>query len=57
MFGLGFTELAIIGVLGWFAFRHIIARRFPGFYRALDVIFLSAVGLMLVFGLLARLRH
>jgi len=56
MFGLGFVEIAIIGVLGWLAFRHIIARRYPGVYRALDIVFFTAVGLVLLFGVLARVR-
>ena len=54
MFGLGLFELAIIGGLGYLAFRHIIARRWPGIYRAIDFVFFATVAMVLLFGLLAR---
>ncbi len=56
MFDLGLAEIAIIGVLGWLAFRHVIARLYPGIYRALHIVLLTVVGLLLLFGLLARLH-
>jgi multisubunit Na+/H+ antiporter MnhB subunit len=57
MFGLGFAETGIVLVLGYLAFRHLIARRWPGVYQALNFVFLGTVLLVLLFGLLARLRH
>ena len=54
MFGLGLFELAIIGGLGYLAFRHIIARRWPGIHRAIDFVFFATVAMVLLFGLLAR---
>ncbi|HKJ00543.1 MAG TPA: hypothetical protein VKB51_18885 [bacterium] len=57
MFDLGPIEIVIILVLGWLAFRHIIARRWPGIYRAFNFAFAFAVGMMLLFGLLARIHH
>lgn len=56
MFGLGIFEITIILVLGYLAVRHIIARRYPGFYRAFNIVFLLTVALTLVFGLLTRLH-
>lgn len=54
MFGLGPVELAIVGVLGYLAFRHIIAKRWPNIHRAIDFVFFATVALVLLFGLLAR---
>ena len=54
MFGLGFIEIAIVLGLVYLALRHIIARRYPGFYRAVDIVFYLTVAMVLVFGLLTR---
>jgi hypothetical protein len=56
MLDLGPIEIVIILALGWAAFRHLIARRWPDYYRAFNFVFAFAVGLMLLFGLLARLH-
>jgi hypothetical protein len=56
MLELGPIEMVIILALAWFAFRHVIARRWPDYARAFNVAFFFAVGLMLLFGLLARLH-
>ncbi len=56
MFGLGLIEIAIVFGLGYLAVKHIIARRFPGIYRALNIVFLLAIALMLVFGILTRVH-
>ena len=51
---MGLFEIGIISVLGYLVFRHIIARRYPGVYRALNFAFMIGVLLFLLFGLLAR---
>jgi hypothetical protein len=56
MLGLGPIELGIVAVLGYLACKHLIARRFPGLRRALDIVFLLTVALMLAFGLISRLN-
>jgi len=54
MFGLGIIELAIILVLGYVAFRHWIARRFPGAVRAVRFVLITTAVLLLVFGIITR---
>jgi multisubunit Na+/H+ antiporter MnhB subunit len=54
MFGLGLIEIGIVLVLAYLAFRHLIARRWPGIYRAIDFVFYTTIALALIFGLLAR---
>lgn len=54
MFGLGLIEIAVILGLGYLALRHIVARRYPGIYRAFNIVFYITVALLLVFGLLTR---
>lgn len=54
MFGLGLIEIAVVLGLAYLAVRHIIARRYPGFYRAFNFVFYATVVLLVVFGLLAR---
>lgn len=56
MFGLGLIEIAVVLGLAYLAVRHIIARRYPGFYRALDFVFYATVALLVVFGVLTRLH-
>jgi multisubunit Na+/H+ antiporter MnhB subunit len=56
MFGLGLPEIAIVLGLGYFAFRHLIVRRWPGIRRAVDFVFYGTVALMLAFALLARIH-
>lgn len=56
MFGLGPVELAIVLGLGYWAVRHIVARRWPGLARAVNFVAYATVVGLLVFGLLTRLR-
>lgn len=56
MFDLGPIELLIIAVLAWYAFHHLIARRWPDYHRAINFAFAFAVVMTLLFGLLARLH-
>jgi hypothetical protein len=56
MFDLGPWELLIILVLAWFAFRRVVARRWPDLHRAFNAAFIFAVAMMLLLGLLARLH-
>lgn len=56
MFGLGFSESGIVLVLGYLAFRHFIVRRYPGFYRMLDILLVATVALVLIFGLITHFR-
>ncbi|MCH8077649.1 MAG: hypothetical protein IIC64_17720 [SAR324 cluster bacterium] len=43
-------------VLGYLAFRHFIVRRYPGFYRWLDILLVVTVALVLIFGLITYFR-
>jgi len=54
MFGLGWIEVVIVLVLSFFAFRHLIDRRFPNFYRAINFVFFATAFLMLAFALFTR---
>ncbi|MDH5753148.1 MAG: hypothetical protein OEZ59_12125 [Deltaproteobacteria bacterium] len=54
MFGLGLLEAVIILVVGYYAFRHIVQKRYPNFNKAFDFIFIAAILFMLLFGWLAR---
>ena len=54
MFGLGWMELVVIFVLVFFAFRHLIDRRYPNFYRAFNFIFFATAFLMLAFSVFTR---
>ena len=56
MFALGPIETLIVIVLVYLAFKHIIARRFPGIFRAFNFIFFTAAALMLLFGVLTHYR-
>ncbi len=56
MFGLGFIEIGIVLGLGYFAFKHIIVRFYPGFNRAFDFVFYTAMALMVLFGVISQLR-
>lgn len=56
MFGLGFSETGIVLVLGYLAFRHFIIRRYPSFYRMLDMVLVVTVALVLIFGLIGYFR-
>jgi len=56
MFGLGFSESGIVLALGYLAFRHFFVRRYPGFYRVLDIVLVATVALVLIFGLIAHFR-
>ena len=55
MFGLGFIELVVIFILVYFGFRHIILRRFPKFYRAVNFIFYTTAFFMLAFAVYTRM--
>ena len=54
MFGLGWVEVVIVLVLAFFAFRHLIDRRYPKFYRAFNFIFFATAFLMVAFSLFTR---
>lgn len=56
VFGLGFIEIGIVIGLGYFAFKHIIVRFYPGFNRAFDFVFYTAMALMVLFGVISQLR-
>lgn len=56
MFGLGFSESGIVLVLGYIAFRHFIIKRYPSFYRLLDIVLVLTVALVLIFGLITHFR-
>ena len=56
MFGLGIIEIGIVLALVYFAFKHIILRRYPGFNRGFDFVFYTAMALMVVFGVISQLR-
>ncbi len=54
MFGLGLIETGVVLFLGYLAFRHFIARRWPGASKAVAAIFYISAALMLGFGLLTH---
>jgi hypothetical protein len=56
MFGLGWVEIVVVLGAAYLAFRHFLARRFPGFRRAFDAVFYTTVALLIVFGLLTRVH-
>lgn len=54
MFGLGFIETGIVVVLAYVAFRRFVVRRYPGFYRVIDVVLVTSMVLMVLFGVLTH---
>ena len=54
MFGLGIIEAGIILVLAYFALRRWVLRRYPRFYRAIDIVLFTTVALMLLFGVISQ---
>lgn len=56
MFGLGLIEIGIVLLLGWLAFKKVIARRYPGISRAFTFVLFGTALLMLLFALLTQIR-
>jgi len=56
MFGLGWMEIVFVLILAYFAFRHLILRRFPGIYRALNFIFYATAFMILAFAVITRFK-
>lgn len=54
MFGLGFIEIGIVLFLGYLAFKHLIARRYPNAARAIHIVLILTAVLMVVFGLITH---
>ena len=56
MLTLGLVEIMIILGLGYYAFKHFIHRRFPNFYKAFQFVYFGTAALILVFGLISKLK-
>lgn len=56
MFGLGLIEIGIVLLLGWLAFKKVIARRYPSISRAFTFVLFGTALLMLLFALLTQIR-
>ena len=56
MLTFGLVEIMIILGLLYYAFRRIIHRRFPNFNKAFQFVYFGTAVLILVFGLISRLK-